>query len=169
MRLLLFGAPLMLCACGALSFDLSQDLPEQKVNGSPLGGLLPAFIPNPIPLDINLQAATEARGTGAASAAFLKSLVLQATPHANPSGNFDFLDEVHILIDARRNTMLPKVEIAKLSPVPKGQTTLDFDIVPGVNILPYINDGSEVSSEATGTAPHSDVTFDGNVTITVKI
>lgn len=155
--------------CGALSFDVDQNLPEQTVPGSPLGGLLPSFIPNPIPLQIDLQAAEKAHGTGPASHAYLSALTLAATPHSNPSGNFDFLDEVHIFVSAQNGGSLPRVEIATLKPVPKGQTQVTFTIVPNVDLLPYINAGAQIDSTASGRQPSMDFTFDGHLVVTVKI
>src|SRR5258706_3524185 len=111
-------AALLIGGCGALSFDVEQALPEQTVQGSPVGGILPSFIPAPIPLMFDLRAETEKRGTGPAQHAFLKSLELRARSGAN----FDFLDEAHIFVSA---PSLPRVEIATLKPVPKGAATVE--------------------------------------------
>jgi len=167
MRLALLAV--VLTGCGLVSFDVDQALPEQTVRGSALGGILPSFLPNPIALDINLKSETQKRGTGPATRATLKSLTLTATPHANPSGNFDFLDEAHILISAPSNPSLPKVEIATLQPAPRGKTEVRFDVVPGIDLLPYINAGSQIESQAKGTQPAKDVTFDGHVVVNVQI
>jgi hypothetical protein len=61
------------------------------------------------------------------------------------------------------------VEVANSAPVPRGATTLDFNIVPNVNLLPYINAGATISATATGTQPAQDTSFDGHVVVTVKI
>ncbi|HEX8950988.1 MAG TPA: hypothetical protein VF945_04035, partial [Polyangia bacterium] len=55
--------------CGAISFDVSQAVPEQQVPGSPLGGLLPSFLPQPFPVTINVQQETQKRSTGPARSA----------------------------------------------------------------------------------------------------
>jgi hypothetical protein len=156
-------------ACGGIAFDVGQDLPEQRVPGSPLGELLPSFIPTPIPLTIDLRAETEARNTGPARSAQLKRLTLYATPRASPSGNFDFLSEVRIHVAARNNSSLPRVEIARIAPVGKGLTALEFDIVPNVDLLPYINAGAEISATASGTQPRNDFAYAGHIDITVRI
>ncbi len=155
-------AVLLIGGCGALSFDVDQDLPEQTVQGSALGGVLPSFIPTPIPLSFDLRAETAKRGTGPAQHAYLKSLVLRAKNGAN----FDFLDEAHVYVSA---PSLPRVEIARLAPVPRGAGTIEFAVVDGVDLLPYINAGASIDSTATGTQPKMDVTFDGTVTVTVKV
>src|SRR5581483_11013781 len=122
--------------CGLIAFDVDQDLPEQTIQGNPLGGILPQ--------------------------------ALAATPHAMPSGNFDFVDEIHVFIDSPGSS-LPKKEIANLAPVPKGQTTINLAVTPGIDLLPYINAGAEITATATGRQPSQDFHFDGHVTITVHI
>jgi len=151
--------------CGSLSFDVEQNLAEQRIQGSPLGALLPSFL-NPIPLSIDVKSETQKQGTGPATSANLKSLGFAATPHAMPSGNFDFVDEIHISVSA---SGLPAKEIATLKPVPKGQTTIDLTIVPGVDLLPYLNAGATISATASGHQPSMDFTFDGHVTVTIHV
>jgi hypothetical protein len=155
--------------CGDIPFDVSQDIPEQTVAGSPLGGVLPDFLAAPVPLMFDLTAETEKRNTGPAKSATLKLLSFAATPHGAPSGNFDFLDEIHISIDSQNDASLPKLEIANLAPVPKGQTQIELTLVRGVDLLPYINKGAEISATASGTQPQRDFSYDGRVTITVHI
>jgi hypothetical protein len=71
-----------------------------------------------------------------------------------PSGNFDFVDEIHIFISAQS---LPRVEIARLAPVPKGKTTIDLEVVPGVDLLPYVNAGRAAVGDRDGAAADQDV------------
>jgi hypothetical protein len=152
--------------CGAISFDVEQPVPEQTVQGNPLGGLLPSFIPSPFRLNIDIEQETKKRSTGPASSAGLKALRFSATPPGMPSGTFDFVDEIHVFIAA---ASLPKVEIARLTPVPKGQTSIELVTSPEVNLLPYVNAGAEMSATATGRQPTSTFTFNGLVTITIRI
>jgi hypothetical protein len=168
MKLALCTATIALAGCGALSFDVSQNVPEQQVQGNPLGGLLPSFLPTPFPITINVQQETQKRSTGPAHSANLKSVSFTATPHAMPSGNFDFVDEIHIFVEAQSGP-LPKVEIAKLMPVPKGQTSIDLNVVPGIDLLPYINVGATISASASGHQPTQNFTYDGVVTVTIHI
>jgi hypothetical protein len=166
MRRALLLLSLSAVSCGTVSFDVDQDLDMQTVAGSPLGGVLGTFVANPFKLNINISAEVARRGTGPATGAQLKALSLSITPHTAPNGNFDFLSEVHLFVEGAG---LPKVEIASSAPVPKGATTLDFTIVPNVNLLPYINAGATISATAMGTQPAHDTSFDGHVTVTVKI
>ena len=157
--------------CGAISFDVSQSVPEQEVPGSPLGGLLPSFLPQPFPVTIDVEQETAKRSTGPARSANLKSVKFEITPHDAPSGNFDFVDEIHIFVApaSSSGSSLPSVEIANLQPVPQGQTTISLTIVPGVDLLPYINAGASISATASGHSPPATVTYDGTVTVTIHI
>lgn len=170
MRRALALAVAVVAGCGVIHFDVSQPVPEQTVQGSPLGGLLPSFLPQPFPVTIDVESETQKRDTGPARSANLKSIVFTATPHGMPSGNFDFVDAIHIYIEPSSSTSsLPKVEIARAQPVPKGRTSLSLDVVPGIDLLPYINAGAKLSATATGTQPAQDFTYDGVVTITIHI
>jgi hypothetical protein len=168
MKALVLAMAVAAAGCGALAFDVSQDVPEQQVPGSPLGGLLPSFLPTPFPITINIEQETAKRSTGPARSANLKQVQFRITPHDAPSGNFDFVDEIHIYVEPTSGA-LPKVEIANLKPVPKGQTTLDLHIVPDIDLLPYINVGAKISATASGRQPAQTVTYDGSVTVTVHI
>ncbi len=161
-----FALALALSSCGVVRFDLEQAIDEQRVPGNVIGGLLPSFFPNPFRLTIDVKAETQKRGTGPATAAFLKSLTLAATPAANPSGNFDFLEEVHVFIEA---PALAKKEIATLKPVPRGATSVTFAVVKDVDLLPYVNAGASFTTSATGTQPARDFTFDGKAVIEIRI
>ena len=175
----LVGCLAAVSGCGSISFDVGQDLPEQKVQGAtvnPLQGLLPFFPQSGVPITVDLKAETAKRNTGPASHAYLKDLSLAATPHNAPSGTFDFLDEVHVFVESQNNGALPRVEIASVKPVPKGQATLQFQIVDGVDLLPYFklqdmdpNKKAAITSTATGTQPMKDISFDGHIDITIKI
>lgn len=164
--MILVMAAALSVGCGAVRFDVEEPVPEQRVPGSVLGGVLSSFIASPFRLDVDLQSETEKRGTGPATSAVLKRIALQITPHASPSGNFDFLSELHLQVEGPG---LMKKEIANLAPVPMGQTTLELKLVPDVDLLPYINAGATISGQAKGTQPARDITFDGTVVVEVRI
>ncbi len=159
--LFLFG----LTSCGAVSFGVEQDLGRQDIQGSLLGGVLPSFLPNPAKFTIDLKAEVAKRGTGPARSAFLKSLTLNISP-STPEANFDFLQEVHLFTEGAG---LERVEIAKLQPVPRGVKSLSFEIVPNVDLLPYVNAGATLSATATATQPGKDTSFDGKVAVEVRL
>lgn len=157
---------LLLCGCG-LPFTIGQDVPEQTVPADP--NPLPIPVGQEffrIPLTIDLQSEIENRKTGPAKSVLLRSLTLAATRN---SGNFDFLDEVHIFIAPSQGTALPEVEIATLNPVPRGVTNVSFTIVPDVELLPYIQQGARVISRVTGRYPQQQFTFDGHLRVTIYI
>ena len=164
-------AGVALSGCGAISFDVSQAVPEQSVPGSPLGGILPSFLPQPFPITIDVKQETAKRSTGQATSANLKSVTFQVTPHDAPSGNFDFVDEIHIFVapSSSSGSPLPMTEIANLAPVPKGQTKIELNVVPKIDRLPYIEAGAEISAIASGHAPPATVTYDGTVVVTIRI
>jgi hypothetical protein len=157
--------------CGAIAFDVEQPVPEEQVPGSPLGGLLPGFLPSPFPINIDVQQETEKRNTGPASSANLKKVEFRITPHDAPQGNFDFADEIHIFVAPSQGSgsSLPMVEIATLDPVPKSQTTISLTIVKGVDLLPYMKAGATISATAKGRQPAQTITYDGTVVVTVHI
>ncbi len=163
--------PFLIGGCGVLDFDLGQKIPEQKVSGSGLGVLFGSLVPMPFPLSIDLAQETKARGTGPVKAAGLKSLTFKITPTASagPVHDFRFVESVVINIESTKSgTTLVKQRIGDLPTPPGQQTTLEIHTYPEVNLLPYINEGSLITSTATGTVPPNDVTFDGNIVVRVN-
>ena len=157
---------LAIAACGAISFDVEVPLQEQTIQGNPIGGLLPAFVPNPFTFDVDIEAETKKRDTGPATSAEIKSIEFASTPRDRPSGTFDFLDEVHIFIETNS---LPKKEIAFLKPVPKNVSVIKLEIVRDVNVLPYIGHGARITATASGRQPSKTFTYDGKVIVTVHV
>lgn len=159
--------------CGALRFDITQAVPEQRIMGSVLGALLGSFIPTPFPLSINLEQETRARGTGPAQSAGLKALSFRLTNIPSPprsSDTFDFVDRIEIFIEsAKAGSSLSKQKIADLLSVPRGVQTLSLQCYPSVDLVPYINEGSRISSSASGKLPAQDVTFDGLITVEIRV
>lgn len=149
-------------ACGLVKFDLERPIPEQRVEGSPLGGLLPLGVFE-FPLNIDLQQETQAMKTGPASAAYLKVVSLKVL--SPPTETFAFLDSLAITIAAEG---LPEVEVAKLAPVP-AQSQISLNTVGRVNLLPYLQKRSTMKATAKGRAPTQDITFDGRVVVTIEI
>ena len=173
MRTLMAVALAATTGCGALDFDVTQALGEQTVKGDPIaataGQLLSTggLFPNPLSFDIDVQSETKAHNTGPARLLVLKSLTLEATG-ASPSQNFDFLDEVHVFVESRKEgSALSKVEVATLAPVPQGQSTLEFQVHPDVNLLPYVNEGTKVTTQAKARVPAKDVVFNGTAVFRV--
>jgi len=154
-----------LLGCGLVSFDVSQDIPEQTVPGSPLGALLPASL-FAIPMNVDIQSETAARGTGPASSVTLKSVTLTIT---SPSGaTFEFVDSIAIRVSSSVDTSLPEVEIGRLEPVP-GTATIVIPPTGSVNLLPYVEAGATITATASGHMPASNTTYVGTVVLVVHV
>jgi hypothetical protein len=155
------------------AFDLVQPLAEQRVVGSPLGGVLGGFFEVPIPLEVDLAAETMARETGPAQAVRLRSLTLGVTATAEEGDDTDdlsFIDRVDIFVESREGgSSLPRVRVATLGDVAPGTREVSFDTDEEVNLLPYVQEGARLTSEGEGTAPPDDVTFAGEAILTVEV
>ncbi len=158
-----------LCAgCGDLAdFEISQSVPEQRVQGSPLPGPLALLFP--LPLDLDLAAEIEQRDSGPIDRITISSLSLPITDTARPAGDTDdwaFVESIRVFVkSSRQGSSLPRVEIASVD-APGAVTTLTFQVTD-VNIKPYVDEGSIVESEGRGTLPADDVTYDGAAVFTV--
>ena len=151
----------VVAGCGATDFDITQPIPSQTVQGSPLPGPLASLFPIPLSLDISQQ--IKAMNTGPIGSVTLKSLSLTITS----SGDWSFVDEVDVFVSSTKaGTSLPKVEIAHVTS-PGAVMTMNFTCDETVNIKPYVDEGSQVDGQSMGHAPASDVTYDGKGVFTV--
>ena len=162
-------------SCGIFDFEVGYLIPTQTVSGNAVaaaaGQLIPAgsFFPNPFSFTINLEQETSARDTGPASKVWLKSLSL-SLDSASIEPNFDWLDELHVYVESTKaGTTLSKQEIALLAPVAKGLRTLQLTMRANVDLLPYINEGNKVTSQATARSPAQDVVFSGAAVFRVEV
>jgi hypothetical protein len=154
-------AGLALGGCGLVGFDVEQKIPPQEVQGSLLGEVLPLSFAFPLSIDIESQ--TKAQGTGPASSAALKSLELVII---SPDGaTFEFLDSITIKVSADG---LEQKLVAKLDDVP-AQPRIALTVVPGVDLLPYIRKGAQLTASATGRLPRQTVRFEGKVVVQVRV
>jgi hypothetical protein len=53
--------------------------------------------------------------------------------------------------------------------VPKGQKTISIPPTPGVDLLPYIKAGANISASGSGHLPSQTTTYNGHVTVTVHV
>jgi hypothetical protein len=151
--------------CGNIAFDVDQDIPATTIFGDPTGGVLSATGAQELTLDI--RAETESRHTGPASAAYLKELTFTVTQPAN--GTFYFASQVSIYLTPKNPaSALQSVKIANLDPVP-AETTIRLVPIPGVNMLPYSEEGANITATATGFFPTEDTTYVGHVVVEVRI
>jgi hypothetical protein len=168
MRSLSFVACALATGCGVADFDIEQSIVEQRVTGSPLPGPLATLFP--LPLSIDLSAKIKEMETGPIDSVTLSSLKLTITATAQTGGDSDdwgFVESIHVFVKSSlEGSTLPRVEIASVSN-PGAVTTLDFHVESGVDINPYVNEGSVVEGESAGTVPPDDVTYDGSAVFTV--
>ena len=155
-----------------LSFDIDRNIEEQVVQGSPVAALLPDTLGVPIPLNIDLEQETEARDTGPVQKVYLSQLGLRVTSTEEPDGDTDdlsFINEAKVYVSSRQaGSTLPRVLVAKLSGVPDGARSLDFEVT-GENIKAHVEEGAQIETEASGEAPPDNVSYDGTFTITVEV
>ena len=165
MRFVLFT--LLLASCGIADFDITQPVPEQEIQGSPLPGPLATLFP--VPLNLDLSSQIKARDTGPIDSVTLTSLDLEITPRDEPTGDSDdwsFVTSIDVFVaSSKSGSTLPKVEIAHASS-PGAVQTLSFE-VESVNLEPYIEEGSIVDAESSGNAPPDAVSYDGEGVFTV--
>jgi hypothetical protein len=159
---------LVLAACGVTDFDVDQPVQEQVVSGSPIPGPLQLLFPIPLNLDISAQ--IKAKDTGPIDSVTLKSLTLSITKTDEPSGDSDdwsFLTSVDVFVSSTKSgSTLPKVKIASVAS-PGAVRDVHFTVETGVNLKPYIDEGSMVEGNCSGNAPPDDVSYDGSATFTV--
>ena len=158
-------ASLAPAGCGIADFSVTQPVPEQRISGSPIPGPLASLFPFPLSLDLSQQ--IQAMHTGPIQSVVLSSLSLAITPTAQPEGDWSFVDEVDVYVSSSQSgSSLPKVKIAHVTS-PGAVQTMEFAIEPGVNLKPYIDEGSVVEGDSSGRAPDHDVTYDGQGVFTV--
>jgi hypothetical protein len=151
----------LLAGCGIADFDIDQPIPSQTIQGSGIPAPLAALFP--LPLNLDLTAQIKAHDTGPIDSVTLSSLSLTITN----GGDWSFVDHVDVSVESTRSgSTLAKVQIAHVMS-PGAVQTMDFVVDGGVNLKPYVDEGSKVDSEGSGTAPSSDVIYDGKSTFTV--
>ena len=160
----------MLAGCGITDFDITQPVPEQRVEGQnlPVPPVLSGLFA--IPLDLDLTAEIQMQTTGPIDSVTLSSLALTITATDQPGGDTDdwaFVDEIRVFVrGSAEGSTLPRVEIASV--VDAGAvTTLRFTVDGSVNLKPYVDEGSIVESEAMGVVPPDNVSYDGEGVFTV--
>ena len=148
--------------CGIADFDIDQPVQAQTIQGSGIPAPLAAIFP--LPLNLDLESKIKAKDTGPIDSVTLSSLTLHIT---SSGGDWSFVTSIDVFVESTRSaTTLPKVKIASVSS-PGATQTLTFNVEHGVNLKPYIDEGSQVDSSGTGTQPTQNVSFDGQGVFTV--
>ena len=134
--------------CGISDFDVEQPVPRQTIQGSGIPAPLAAIFP--LPLTLDLESKIKAKDTGPIDSVTLSSLTLQIT---SSGADWSFVTSIEVFVESTSSgTALPKVKIASVSS-PGAVRTLTFNVEKSVNLKPYIDEGSQVDSNGSGTQP----------------
>jgi hypothetical protein len=162
LRVLVLCPVLAAAGCGIADFDVEQPVPAQTIPGSGLPAPLVAIFP--LPLDLDISSKIKARDTGPIDGVTLSSLTLDIT---SSGGDWSFVKTIEVSVESTKaGTALPKAKIASVS-MPGAVQSLMFKVETGVNLKPYIDEGSRIDSAGMGTQPTQDVAFDGKGVFTV--
>ena len=147
--------------CGIADFDVEQPVPAQTIQGSGLPAPLAAIFP--LPLDLDISSKIKARDTGPIDGVTLSSLTLDIS---SSGGDWSFVSSIDVFVSSSKSgSALPRAKIASVAS-PGAVRTLSFR-VEGVNLKPYIDEGSQVDSAGMGTQPTQDIAFSGKGVFTV--
>jgi hypothetical protein len=123
-------------------------------------------------MDVDIEQETTARDSGPAQAAHLTRLDFHITPTAMlapDQDDFSFLQSVTVYIESTRSgSALPRQKIAEALDIGE-VSTLRFQTLRAVDVLPYTEEGARFVSEARGNAPPDDVTFAGSFDVTIEL
>jgi len=148
--------------CGVLDFDIEQPVDAQTIPGTGVPAPLAEIFP--LPLSIDLESKIEMKNLGPIDSVTLSSLALQITSR---DGDWAFVTRIDVSVEsAKSGSKLPSVQIASAASV-GAMRIMTFGIKTGVNLKPYIDEGTKVVSRCTGVLPTHDVTFDGKAVFTV--
>jgi hypothetical protein len=159
---------LTVLACSEIgAFAVERDIPERRITAGRAESVLAAggtdFVTD-LSGDI---------GDAPVSGVRLGELTLSVTSTAEPAGDHDdfgFLREVRVFIEpVGADDALPRREIATLTDIPQGATTLSFDL-EDVDLLPYLESGPvRFVITGSGAPPPDDITFDGHIAISAEV
>ena len=147
----------LLAACDIADFDTTREIPSETIPAAPVS--LDTGVQS---LDIPLDQTVAPTSTSIVNAVYLDELELVAT-----SGDWGFLQSMDVYISSTlKGSTLPKVVAASVSN-PGPIQRLEFVPTPNINLVPYVNEGAELTATATGTPPTQEVIFDGEYTLHV--
>lgn len=170
--------PLSITACngnfGDVTFtEESQEALVMGASGNILSMLPTQNLLPPLRLQIDLEEELQSQDAGPAKAVYLDALSLEITPTAQPEGdtdNFDFIDTVDVYVESTsENSSLQKTKVATLADVPTGQTSVDFNVIEGVDLKPFVEEGIRLTTSGSGEVPPDDTTLKAIVTIRAEI
>ena len=147
--------------CGLVSFDVTEKVDSQTIPGSSTAAASPSTL---FETTISVSSESLPRGSGLVDSVTLSRVTFNVrTPD---KGNFDFAESATLTITAPDNPNLSPVKIAEGTPT-AGASTLTLQPTGDVNLLPYVRSGAVIRASAVGRQPTTNVTFDGEVILTV--
>lgn len=86
---------------------------------------------------------------------------------APQDGDFDFVDSIAFSVESEG---LPAVEIARLDPVPEGQTEIELTVDSSIELVDYATAPTmSITTDATGGRPSEETTIEGTVLFDVDV
>jgi len=124
-----------------------------------------------LPVAIDIQEQIEAMETGPIDSIHLRSLTLTITTTAEGTSDlddFDFIDHVDLYVESTvAGSSLERLRVASLTD-PGPVRSASFEVIPGINLLPYVNEGSQMTASGAASVPPDDVTYDGVAVFRVR-
>lgn len=161
----------MACGAGATQFDLTQSFPGQRIAGTTAGALT-TMLPAPVLLTLDYKGQAVAHNAdGPAVTIAVTGMSLETTVGGSTAAStvpFDFVQSATVYIESTRaNSSLARAVIGVQATPPGKITGFNLSTNSGVNILPFLQEGAQLTSTATGSLPGHDVEFTGSITVHV--
>jgi hypothetical protein len=157
--------------CGPIGFDIAKDIPEQTVQGNAAANLagqqLPAGTLMPMAISVDIAAESRARNVPIARL-LVKSFALNITSTAMPPGDADdfaFIRTATIVIECTGGSCAGQTQQVGTAVGVAGSSTMAFTINPGVNIKPFIENGSRITLQADAIPPPDDTSFSARLVL----
>ena len=168
MKPLVLAACLLMCACNLpfnFDFDFAQAVPEQSIPGSPVDAPLPEGIALPVRVDVGSKIVNP-KSIGSITLGAMYLDVTSAGESDGDSDDWSFVERIDLYVESTKvGSTLPRLKVA--SAVAPGAVA-HLELTPeDVNLLPYVMEGCQLSTEASGRTPADDVSYDGKVTFHV--
>jgi len=181
--LLIFAVAIAACGknggSGLFSVPISLDISDQTIPGFTPAALQAACNPaipgvgnlgpdSIVPITFDIRASQQLKGQSIAHFARveLDHVTLRIVPPSQAGQTWDFLDSVELFAQAVGSSA-PPVLVAKLDPVPNGQTEI---VIPGTgaDISDIVSaDKFQITGQVSGRPPCADVHFNGNADFNV--
>ena len=148
------------CNTHLVTFQFTEK-DKQTVEGSLTGKLAGQL---GLDFDIDLESQLQKRDLKAAKKVYVKALSFEITKNSD-GRNFDFLESITLKAESSKKDAR---RFAWKNDVPKGVQQFDLQVDDTVNLKPYIEQGLTIVTEANGSPPGEDTTFNAVISLQVK-